>query len=79
MVQAVKSPGSQACKSCLLYDCSLLSPCRGSRNTSLSEMGDLQEGILDEIYLIRQGASLPPSTESEDELKDFYHRQYLLN
>lgn len=42
-------------------------------------MGDLQEGILDEMYLIRQAFSVPPSSESENEPKDFYCRQYLLN
>lgn len=78
MVRVVSSPGSQACKSCLFYDCSLLSPCRGSRNTSLSEMEDLQGGILDEMHLIRQD-SFPPSSESENGLKDFYHWQCVLN
>lgn len=58
MVQVVCSPGSQACRSWIFYDCSLLSPCRGSRSSSLSEMGDLQEENWDEMYLIRQGASL---------------------
>lgn len=78
-VGVVLSPGSQTCKSWLFYDCSLLSPCRGSRNTSLSEMGDVQEGILVEMYLIRQVSFLPPSSETENNPKDFYCRQYLLN
>lgn len=78
MVRVVPSPDSQACKSWLFYDCSLLSPCRGSRNTSLSEMGDLQAGIWDEMHLIRQD-SFPPSLESENGLKDFYHWQCVLN
>lgn len=78
-VGVVPSPGSQACKSCLFYDCSLLSPCRGSRNTSLSEMGEVQEGILVEMCLIRQVSFLPPSSETENNPKDFYCRQYLLN
>lgn len=58
MVRVVCSPGSQACRSWIFYDCSLLSPCRGSRSSSLSEMGDLQEENWDQMYLIRQGASL---------------------
>lgn len=58
MVWVVCSPGSQACRSSIFYDCSLLSPCRGSRSSSLSEMEDMQKENWDEMYLIRKGASL---------------------